>query len=326
MALVGAYVYSYVTQETITLDFFGVPLPSLSVALWVIVPLFILYIASVLHMSFYSLLGNLNLRKYEKDYDKLQDAIVDAYLGKEMRNYTFKTDRYALLGILLENTALFPLGNENELTGNEKIDGVLTVINKIKNGEIVDLKPYNLLKENQLVIQNKRNKYKKGELTAEYILANSTKYADELRREAYVDYVKTTTPANIEKYKALLTKDSLYTVLARVNADEHTLDIKNTELVSLVKALDLTKEEFIQLSSVIAKSGMLPEQRIKLFEMLSDENEVAVDAYLYTLFDLEMIAPVGEILDNSQADEYQNFKAYRALKECNQNFSIELFV
>ena len=71
---------------------------------------------------------------------------------------------------------------------------------------------------------------------------------------------------------------------------------------------------------------MIPEQRMKLFEILSDENEDAMDAYLYTLYDLEMIAPANAILDNSQSDEYQNFKAYRALKECGKNFSIDMFV
>ena len=326
MGLLGAYVFSYVTQESMTLDFFGIPLPALSIAVWVVVPVGILYLASVVHMSFYSLLGSIKLRKYEKDFDKIIDAIVEAYLGKKSRSHTFKTERYTLLGTLLENTALFPLGNATELTGNEKIDGVLKIIESVKAGEIVDLKPFNLRNENELVLQNKRNKYKKGELTAETILSNGTKYADVLREEAFVDYVKTTAFSNIEKYKTLLTKESLYSIIARVNADEYTLDMNTEELLVLVKTLEFTNKEFIKLSSVVAKGGMIPEQRIRLFEMLSDENEDAIDAYLYTLFDLEMLAPVDEILDNAQDDEYQNFKAYRALKACNKNFSIELFV
>ncbi|MDF1876718.1 hypothetical protein JHD47_02685 [Sulfurimonas sp. SAG-AH-194-L11] len=326
MALLGAFVYTYVTQGTISIDMFGIPLPSLSIALWVVIPVFLLYIASVLHMSFYSLLGSLNLRKYEKDYEKIIDAIVEAYLGKKSRSHSFKTDRYTLLGKLLENTTMFPTGNVVGLTSNEKIDGVLKIIEDIKNGEVVDLKPFNLTKDNELVIQNKRNKYKKGIITAESILSNDTKYSDILKKEAYVDYVKTASISNILKYKTFLTKESLYIVLARVNADEFTLSINNEELLSLMNSLDLNSSDYIKLSSVIAKGGMLPEQRIKLFEMLSDENEDAMDAYLYTLFDLEMLAPANSILENSQANEYQNFKAYSALKACNKNFSIELFV
>ncbi len=326
MGLVGAYVFSYVTQGTIALDFFGIPLPALSIAIWVVVPLGILYLASVLHMSFYSLLGSMKLRKYEKDFDKIIDAIVEAYLGKKSRSHTFKTERYTLLGTLLENTALFPIGNTTSLTGNEKIDGVLKIIEEVKAGDVVDLKPFNLRNENELVLQNKRNKYKKGELSAETILSDGTQYADVLRKEAFVDYVKTAAFSNIEKYKTLLTKESLYSIIARVNAPEYTLDMNTEELLVLVKTLDFTKKEFIKLSRIVAKDGMIPEQRIRLFEMLSDENEDAIDAYLYTLFDLEMLSPVDEILDNSHDNEYQNFKAYRALKACNKNFSIELFV
>ena len=326
MALVGAFVYTYVTPETTTIDFFGIPLPALSIAVWVVVPLFILYIASVLHFSFYSFLGSMNLRKYDKDYDKLMDAIVEAYLGKKSRAHSFKTERYSLLGTLLENTALFPVGNIIANTDNEKIIDVLQAIEKIKNGEVVDLKQYNLLMENELVVQNERNRYKTGELTAEMVLTNSTKYADVLKQEVYVDYVKSASIANIEKYKVLLTKEALYEILARVNADSFTLEINNDELVSLMHKLELSVNDYIKLSSVISHGGMIPEQRMRLFETLSDENEDIIPAYLYTLFDLEVLAPVDEILDNSQPDEYQKFKAYRALKECNKHFSIELFV
>jgi hypothetical protein len=326
MALVGAYVFAYVTQDTIGLDFFGIPLPSLSIALWVVVPLFILYIVSVFHMLFYSIVGGLKLRKYEKDFQNLISAIIDAYLGKEERHYSFKTDTYKLMGSLLENTALFPVKNLVGKTNNEKLDAALAVIENIKNAQVEDLKKYNLSIDNDLVIQNERNRYKKEEISAEDILSNSTKYADVLCQEVYADFVNKAPLYAIEKYKAYLTKEALYRILARVNADSFTLEIPNETIISFLEKLDLNKEDHIKLSSVLSEGGMIPEQRIKLFEMLSEKNEEIVDAYLFTLFDLEMLAPADAILENSQPEEYQNFKAYRALKECNQNFSIYLFV
>jgi len=326
MALVGGYVFAYVTQDTIGLDFFGIPLPALSIAVWVVIPLFVLYIGSVLHMSFYSIVGSFRLRKSEKDFQTIIDAIVDAYMGKEERHYSFKTEQYKLMGSLLENTALFPIKNLVGKTNNEKLDAALAVIENIKNGEIEDLKSYNLPFENELVIQNERNRYKKDEISTEDILSNSTKYADVLCREVYADFVAKAPLYAIEKYKAYLTKEALYTILARVNADSFTLEIQNDTIMSFLEKLELSKEDYIKLSSVLSQGGMIPEQRIKLFEMLSDKNDEIIDAYLFTLFDLEMLSPANAILDNSQPDEYQNFKAYRALKECNQNFSIYLFV
>ena len=326
IALVGWYVYAYVTQGSMSIDMFGIPLPSLSVALWVVVPLVILYIASVLHMAFYSMLGNFKLRGYEKDFEKIINAIIDAYLGKKSRSYTFKTERYKLLGTLLEKSTVFPTGELIGITGNEKIDKVLTLIEDIKKGEVVDLKPFNLLPENPLVIQNEKNRVKKGDVLAADILSNCTKYADELCTFVYTNYVKTATISNIIKYKAFLTKEALHEIMIRINSDEHTLSVSNEELIELFNKLELSKQDYIELSITLAKGGMIPEQRMKLFETLSDEKEDAMDAYLFTLFDLEMLAPAVEILEHSQPDEFQNFKAYRALKDCGKNFSIYLFI
>lgn len=326
MAAVGAFVYTYVTQATTTIDFFGIPLPALSIAVLVVIPLVVLYLATILHFSFYGFLGSMRLRKYDKDYDKIIDSIIEAYLGKTNRSLVYKTERYQLLGTLLENTTLFPKGEIIGKINNEKIDNVLMLIEDIKNGKVVDLKPFDLDMDNDLVIQNERNRYKSGEITAEDLLANSTKYTDVLKQEVYIDFVKKASFTNIEKYRVLLTKKSLFEIVIRVNADNFRLDITNENLVELMKSLELSKADYIELSSIIAHGEMIPEQRMKLFEMLSEEREDALAAYLYTLFDLEVLDSVDHILDNSQPDEFLKFKAYRALKSCNKNFSIELFV
>ena len=325
IALVGWYVFAYVTQGTIGVELFGVALPSLSIAIWVIIPLVVLYVASVFHMSFYSMLGGFRVRKYDKDYEKIIDAIVDAYLGKAERNHSFKTPRYQLLGELLNKTTLFLKGDVTPNTDNEKINHVIKAVDSIKNGEAIDLKSYNLKSVNPLVVQNERNRYKKGDISSEDILSHSNKYAKELSEEVYAEYVQTCSASSIEKYKEFLTKESLLVILARINADEKNIEISNESLMVLFSTLDLATKDYIEISMALSQ-GMIPEQRMKLFEIISSDKEEAMDAYLYTLYDLEMLAPANDILDISQTDEYQNFKAYRALKECNKHFSIELFI
>lgn len=323
--LTGWYVYSFITQGSMSVDFFGIPLPSLSTAVWAIVPLIILYIASVGHMAFYSFLGSLKLRKYEKDYEKLSDAIVDAYLGKKQRNHIFKTPRYQLLGSLIDNTTLFPTDSLASDTDNEKINTALKLIQDIKNGNVVDLKKLGLENDNALVVQNQRNLYKNEKITAEEILKNSDKYSDDLCKEAYADFAKIVSLKAIIGYKSYLSKDLLFSILTRVGASERALEVSVEDLIELFEGLDLEEKDYIKISTALS-SGMNPEERIKLFETLSNEKEAATDAYLFTLFDLEMLAPADEILENSQDDEFLNFKAYRALKECNKNFNINLFI
>ena len=327
MALVGWYVYAYITHDTMGFDFFGIPLPSLSIALWVVVPVFILYLGSVFHMGFYSFLGSLRLRKYDQDYERMIDAIVDAFLGKKERAYNFKTPRYKLLGSLLKQTTLSATDDLIDFTNNDKIDKIIRTIEKIKRGEVVDLKQYGLLPTNPLVIENEKNKYKMGALDATTILSHASKYDKEFCEDVYAEFVKTASLNDIQRYKECLTKEALYNIIARINTDtKDKLDISNEALIDLIESLEFTKDEYIELSKVLAKSGILPEQRMKLFEVLGDKHEGAMEAYLYTLFDLEMLAPAKEILQNSHDDEFERFKAYYALKECGKNFSIELFV
>lgn len=323
--IVGWYVFAFITKESMSIEFFGITLPSLSIAILAVIPMIILYIASVLHMSFYSILGALKLRKHEKDYEKIVDAIVDAYLGKENRSNSFKTEKYKLLGFLVDNATIFPADGLNSVVDNKKINNVLALINGVKNGDVVDLRKYSLPSSNALVIQNERNRYKKGTISAEDILNGHTKYHISLRKEVYIDFVKKAPLYLIEKYKDAISKEALFEILSRINADTNTLVVSNESLISLFKDLKLTTDDYIEASKKLSKS-MLPEQRIKLFETLSNENETVVDAYLFTLFDLEMLAPAKEILDISQPDEYAHFKAYSSLRECGKHFDINLFI
>ena len=325
MILVGWYVYGFVTQESYAIEFFGLHLPAMSIAVLVVAPIAILYIASILHMGFYSFINTLENRKYDKDYEKFIDSIVDAFLGKEDRDFNYKTDRYKLLGTLLDNSKLMSGGTLVPETSDDKINKVLSVIEDLKNGDVVDLKKYSLDENNPLVKINNNNMYKKSDITAEDILSEKVKADDELCREAYVDFVKQSPLYAIESYSKYITKDSLLIILSRINADEDTLEVPNEKLIELFSKLDLEYKDYIDISKTLSFS-MIPEQRIKLFEILSENNEDAMGAYLYTLFDLEMNEVAKEILNISQDDEFLNFKSYRDLKDCGKNYNIELFV
>ncbi|MDD2652635.1 MAG: hypothetical protein PHX44_06260 [Sulfurimonas sp.] len=323
--LVGWYVYAFVTQGSMSIDIFGLVLPPLSIAALVVLPMVLLYVASVLHMSFYSLMGVLKLRKYEKDHEKMVDSIIDAYLGKENRFHSFKTQKYKLLGSLVDNATIFPTAEFNAEVDNKKINDVLNIISSIRNGEVADLRKYSLPSSNAIVIQNERNRYKKGILSAEDILSSPNRYDTSLCKEVYVDFVKKAPLQTIEKYKNALTKEALFAILSRINANSDTLVVSNEVLVSLFKSMKLNRNEYIDASKTLAKA-MLPEQRIKLFEILGNDDEAAVEAYLFTLFDLEMLTPAKEFLDASASDEYARFRAYSALRASGKYFDINLFI
>ncbi len=324
MGLVGSYFYISFPNEKLAVTLLGVNLPSLSIAVWVVVAMFVLYLSTVGHMLYYSLVGSLKLRKFRKDAETFLESVSDALLGRIERHHNYKTERYSVFGKVLDASRLELLSNL-EKSGDEKLDQIIDLINKINNGEHVDLKKYRLSTKNALVQKNDMNAYNAGDIAEEQVLNNAERYSEELVSLAFTNYAKTAPLQQIEKYKAFLTKPVLFKIVARVNAEENILDISTDHLISLFSEVPITEEGYINLSATLSEN-MLPDERIKLFKKLSEENETAMPAYLYTLFDLEMIAPAEEILENSQPDEYTYFKAYKALKDCHKNFSIELFI
>jgi len=325
IGLVGAYIYAYITQDSYSLDLFGVILPPISIAVLVMVPLVALYIASVLHISFYSLLSNLKLRKYNNDYDKFVLAIIDALFAKKERKNSFKTSRYKLLGSILDNMIIAPISEMKSNSENEKLNQAFTIINDIKSGKVVDLKAFGLRKDNEYMIHNNKNAYINGDITAEDVLSHAQNYADLFCKEVYVDLVKKAPLHAIEKYKEYLTQEAFFEILKRINAQENTLEVSNTTIIFFMENLRLDAKDYIEMSK-ITSTEMIPDQRLKLFESISEKNEKGMNAYIYTLLDLEMISVAATILDNSQENEFINFKAYMALRECNKNFNIELFI
>lgn len=324
MGVIGSYFYIFYPNEKLALDVVGINLPSLPLAVLVVLSMFVLYLSTVGHMLYYSVIGSFRLRKFRVDSETFVNSVRDALLGRIERHHSYKTERYGVFAKVLDASRLDVLTDISP-TGDEKLDETIDLLNKINNGEHVDLKKYRLSVKNPLVQKNDINAYNAGGISEEQVLNNADKYSEELVSLAFTNYAKTAPLNLIEKYKAFLSKKVLFKVVERVNADENILAISTDSLVALFSEVNLDEEALISLSATLA-ANMLPDERIKLFKTLSDENDIAIPAYLYTLFDLEMIAPAEDILENSQSDEYIYFKAYKALKDCNKHFNIELFI
>lgn len=324
MLFVGWYISQFLGySQSESISFFGIHLPALPIAVLVLLPVVVLYIASVTHMVYYSLRSFFKVRNYQKDYEMLIDMIMDEMLNKE-HHYNFKTPPYRLLATVLENTSMM-VEDEIELTENEKVNTILKMLSDIKSGKAVDLKKFHLNEDNPIVVQNNKNRMLNLDLTSEEILGKSEKYSRDILEKAFANYAATAPMYAIEKYKDHITKDALFIILARVNSEENTLEVSNESLISLISKLELNKSDYLSISKELS-IHMIPEQRIQLFQELSEQDEEALDAYFYTLFDLEMIEKAKECLDSIGSDDALKFRAYLALKESGHNFNINLFM
>lgn len=321
--LVGAATYS-ITSESISFDLLGMHFPNLPIAFWVAVPVAVLYLASVLHMTIYTLVGNFKLRRLNKDHEKMIDALQDALLGVSERNYVYKTDAYKLIGKLIDHSMIIPYETLRSV-GNDKIDEALELMRDVKEKKRVDVKKFHLANTASISIQNNLNRFERGEIDADSVLSRSESYGEIVCKKAYESYVKSASVGSIMKYKHLFIKSSLLDFVQRINASENGIIMSNEELVALLSGLKLSSEDWIDVSDVMSKN-MLPEQRIRLFEMLSEKNDDAMEGYLFTLYDLQMIDTANEILNNTSKDDYQAFKAYRDLKRANKHYDIAIFL
>jgi len=322
MILVGLAVYS-INTESISFDLIGIHFPNLPIAFWVVVPLALLYLASVLHMAVYVLVGNFKLRRLNRDYEKMVDALRDSLLGVAERNYAFKSDAYKVMGRLIDNSLILPY-ETLQAVGNEKLDEALLLLTDVKAHKKVEIKKFHLANTTSLMIQNNLNRLNRGELTADEVLSRPETYGDVVCQKAFESYVKTASMGSVIKFKNLFSKSSLFSFLGRINSAENGIEMNNEEAISLIKNLKMNSADFIDLSIVLAKN-MIPEQRIRLFESMSEQCDDVMDAYFYTLYDLQMIDIANELLNNTSHDEYQIFKAYRDLKRSNKHYDIAIF-
>ena len=323
MILVGWFVYAYISQETSSIDFFGIQLPPFPVALWVVVPVFVLYLASILHMGSCSLGNSFELRRFRKDYERLIEAIRAALLGKKSRDFNFKTKPYQAIGKIINSCDITPHESFSRCSVKE-IQEVLDALQSVKEGKAVDLRAFHLANENALVVQNHLNRYKRGEVIAEDILNKPERFSKELAVQAYRDYVTTANVNQIVKYKIYMSREALSNILLRINAPENGIEMNNDTLIDLITQMDVNEEDYI-CGSIVLSHHMMPQQRMDLFERLSNDDDNAMAAHIFTLYDLEVIEEANNLLDAARDDEYLQFRAYKALKDAGKNYSIHLF-
>ena len=326
MALVAGFVYSLnLGSYTLLVDtkiqnyIFEQNLP---IYIWIVLPVFILFILTVLHMSFYGSKGYFAKKALSCDINTINDYIQKRLLN-EKSNKKLKTKEFKQLGVIL-NQLDIDIKNDEFNCEDDSINNIVNKVKDIKKDNYVVTKSLKLDANNPIEIQNLKNRIKKDDNFALEVLKNGSKYDDDIIKLAYdlvlqnksIDRIKNVVEnlnMTNDMVAALLLKDS------KLSAEQR---YTNTQILQLIQDNKLSNQDLIQIA-INYKKTMQPEQLIKLFEEIAANDESLTESYLYVLFQYEMLTQIKEILDNSQKNEYTVFKALIDLKDAGKHYSVE---
>ncbi len=321
LIVMGIGVYSY------TGDYYALPVAGVTVklpiAVWVMLPAFLLYLMTIVHLIFYGTLNFTKLRTIKKDSERFVENAKRALLGKQLSGEGYKSDVFKLPGAILPLLNIDPKRSAHHRVYDDGIQDILEAKQRVKEGEVVDLSKFNLLPDNALVLKNAENALAQDKTHATTIL----KKCDDkkLCQKAHLALAEFSTLDEIKKYEVEPTRELFYRLIDRIDAKENPVDMSDDDIVSYIEKLDFTKEDFIQLAKKLKKK-LNPDRLILLFERLAHEfPHEAGDGYLYLLFELQMVDTAREYLENSSEEEYPVFKYLLFLKDSGKNFDTDLF-
>ena len=333
----GLYIFAALTLTAITaalaytvnpnnyiIEFMGINF-NFPVAVWTVLPMGVLLLFTAIHMFYYSLKGYFKLKKWQKDAATLDDALYWS-LVNEPKEQKYAMDEVKSSAVLLGKSSLNVLDSVDGL--NPRLSKVLNIINKIKNGEYVDLKENKMSKVftdgNPFLVQNRVNRLQSDPEFVEEVMKSSSKYSKQVQKQALDIFVRKETFYKARKYAKIFDAESLHVMLSRV-VHEEDMGLSVEILNDFVEALKLNCTDFMKIAN-ITKKVFSPDQNLALFKIYQEKYPKAQEAYLFLLFDYELLEEASNYLDEHEEYEFLKFRAFHELKKSHKKFKLEELV
>jgi len=318
--VIGVLVY-LVNPDNFLVEFMGINF-NLPLAIWFILPMVTLFILTIFHMFVYGFKNFFTLKKWQKDASTLEDALFWSLLNEPQKK-KYLIDDLEDFAIILDKASLSIDDNIDGLS--PKLSRVLNLILKIKKGEYVDLKEHKLsglLKDgNPLLIENRVNRLTADETFVESVMKNPEKYSKRVQEEAIDIFSQTNDFDEAIKYIDIFDVKSFFAILDRVTP-KNNLGLNSEILSEFVYTLNLKCEDFINIV-LVTKKHFKPDENLKLFKDYQSQNHKAQNAYLYLLFEYELLEQASSYLAEQEADEFLKFRALSELKNSNNIYKLE---
>jgi len=321
MTIVGIFVYS-INPENYSISQFGFSL-TMPIAVWIVLPMVALMVASAVHMMFYGTKNFFKFKKWEKDTASLDDALYWSLLN-EPKAHKFNLPILKQTASLLDVSCVKVDGAIDDIS--DKLRGALTLVSEIERGEYVDLQARKLDKvlsnKNPLVIKNLVNRLEKEESFAEEVLQSKALYSDEIFNQALKKFSSKTTFPKAKKHVDVYTKESFFLLLNRVK-EESGLGLTKDILDEFIVALEskMLCGDYLKIATLMMNE-LSPAENLKLWREYEGRYSDAQIAYLYLLFEYEMIEKAGDYLAEHDESDFKRFRALYDLKKEHKKYKI----
>ncbi|GGD44656.1 hypothetical protein GCM10012288_18710 [Malaciobacter pacificus] len=294
---------------------------NLPVAVWLIVPIVLLFLATIGHILFYGLINIFKTRAIRKDHETMIDLLKANLLGKNS-NKKFKTQGFKSLSKILTQFN-FTVKDETFSSTDEELNKIVAYVQDIRNGKFISDKSFKLSETSELANLNLLNKINEQVDFAVEVVKKSENYPVNVVKHAFDNVLTNKTMTTVKKlYKNIKLDKELAKKLFEKDAANNEFGFTTEEIIKIVKDLDYKSQDYMMLAKNY-ETILQPDQIIALFEKLSNELETATPAYLHVLCEYEMIEKVKEIVSATSDDEYTAFKALLDLKDAGKQYNLE---
>ena len=201
----------------------------------------------------------------------------------------------------------------------------MNIINKIKNGEYVDLKEHKMARVfnegNPYLIQNRLNRLDSDDEFVEEVMKSSSEFSKLVQVQALEIFARKETFFKARKYTKVFDVKNFKVMLARANFEEE-MGLSSEILNDFMDDLKLSCTDFVEIANV-TKKQFAPDENLLLFKRYQAENPKAQNAYLYLLFEYELLDEVNAYLDEQDDEDFIKFRALYELKKEHKKFKLE---
>ena len=317
IAVVAGLTYS-LNSSDFTFELLGQAI-TLPVAVWVALPVAVLALLAILHIAYHGYAFYRYKKWIKKDSQLYKDLAKETLLGFDS-NKEFKTDAYKIASQVTRSIS--PWNEFKEMgVDDAELNSIMQTIKSIKNNEIVDLKKFRLAKDSKINILNELNKIE--QLPTYYLdLLKNHDLNDTLKKAAVAKLIKTANFSDIKRANLDLSSEEIMTIIARFVNDE--IDLSSDEIFDLLNNVKVTKAQYDK-AAIMLRNKLKPDAFIGIFEKLKSIHADADEAYIYALFELQMLDKVREAIEGSDPDEFKEIKVLLFLRDNGKMVPSSLF-